>query len=344
MKTVYVPIPSYPWPRVFSPFTEFPEEEKWISEDYNFLDEETRNRYRKQWLYRFVFNMWPYTSDLEMMRPILRCGYYHTIMDDYVGIMPPNELKAFIDRTYEIMLEKDPQPDEIGIFRQMAAARKEWLANGMPLFWIERMAEEYRKVFTYGVMEETPFKLTNTYPSIGRFLMIQMYSIGQMFFVNLTEAAMGQAIPVHIYEHPVMNRLRVLQSIIIGIQNDFASIRKELTTDNETLNIILVMMHEYKISLEEAIVESLKIHDEMVKEFDSIASCLPDFGSYQKMVEDYVYYVKIMVNGLNASHHEPGTQRYAEEGFAVAKYGNTCLLYTSPSPRDQRGSRMPSSA
>ena len=24
--------------------------------------------------------------------------------------------------------------------------------------------------------------------------------------------------------------------------------------------------------------------------------------------------------------------------------GNSCLLYTSPSPRDQRGSRMPSSA
>ena len=26
------------------------------------------------------------------------------------------------------------------------------------------------------------------------------------------------------------------------------------------------------------------------------------------------------------------------------KNGNNCLLYTSPSPRDQRGSRMPSSA
>ena len=26
------------------------------------------------------------------------------------------------------------------------------------------------------------------------------------------------------------------------------------------------------------------------------------------------------------------------------KNGDTCLLYTSPSPRDQRGSRMPSSA
>ena len=29
-------------------------------------------------------------------------------------------------------------------------------------------------------------------------------------------------------------------------------------------------------------------------------------------------------------------------GFVVATWG--CLLYTSPSPRDQRGSRMPSSA
>ena len=29
---------------------------------------------------------------------------------------------------------------------------------------------------------------------------------------------------------------------------------------------------------------------------------------------------------------------------ALLRQGGTCLLYTSPSPRDQRGSRMPSSA
>ena len=31
-------------------------------------------------------------------------------------------------------------------------------------------------------------------------------------------------------------------------------------------------------------------------------------------------------------------------GLGVAGNINNCLLYTSPSPRDQRGSRMPSSA
>ena len=33
------------------------------------------------------------------------------------------------------------------------------------------------------------------------------------------------------------------------------------------------------------------------------------------------------------------------KGLSISKVlGYTCLLYTSPSPRDQRGSRMPSSA
>ena len=35
---------------------------------------------------------------------------------------------------------------------------------------------------------------------------------------------------------------------------------------------------------------------------------------------------------------------FQDIGAEVFDYGNSCLLYTSPSPRDQRGSRMPSSA
>ena len=52
---------------------------------------------------------------------------------------------------------------------------------------------------------------------------------------------------------------------------------------------------------------------------------------------------------------EAGAQNQLDYNLAVAHYRNSdyaaaiplfgdCLLYTSPSPRDQRGSRMPSSA
>ena len=41
--------------------------------------------------------------------------------------------------------------------------------------------------------------------------------------------------------------------------------------------------------------------------------------------------------------HESSTKDIIVQAFAEDQAGN-CLLYTSPSPRDQRGSRMPSSA
>ena len=40
----------------------------------------------------------------------------------------------------------------------------------------------------------------------------------------------------------------------------------------------------------------------------------------------------------------PPVQNYITSGYGKKRFINGCLLYTSPSPRDQRGSRMPSSA
>ena len=45
---------------------------------------------------------------------------------------------------------------------------------------------------------------------------------------------------------------------------------------------------------------------------------------------------------LNLSENSIGVEGAA--ALAEALKSNCCLLYTSPSPRDQRGSRMPSSA
>ena len=50
-------------------------------------------------------------------------------------------------------------------------------------------------------------------------------------------------------------------------------------------------------------------------------------------------------NGLDLLQVEDNGHgiNHLEVPFAFARH-TTCLLYTSPSPRDQRGSRMPSSA
>ena len=64
--------------------------------------------------------------------------------------------------------------------------------------------------------------------------------------------------------------------------------------------------------------------------------------------------VKRYINALNDERQSVIEEIYLEdfsdepipeENLALAKkYGVTCLLYTSPSPRDRQKSRMPSSA
>ena len=67
---------------------------------------------------------------------------------------------------------------------------------------------------------------------------------------------------------------------------------------------------------------------------------------------DHYEYVCVYVDDLMAIMKEPQTffdelqevYKYKLKGVGPPKYHLGCLLYTSPSPRDQRGSRMPSSA
>ena len=48
---------------------------------------------------------------------------------------------------------------------------------------------------------------------------------------------------------------------------------------------------------------------------------------------------------LGIEQLEPGHDRGSSHGHSrIIRLAYNCLLYTSPSPRDQRGSRMPSSA
>ena len=48
--------------------------------------------------------------------------------------------------------------------------------------------------------------------------------------------------------------------------------------------------------------------------------------------------------GVDINMKAPGLKNVLTHGTRVNDGSNTCLLYTSPSPRDQRGARMPSSA
>ena len=71
---------------------------------------------------------------------------------------------------------------------------------------------------------------------------------------------------------------------------------------------------------------------------DRLPEILKGIQILQNLNFDNIKINAVLLNGINAS--EKDFESWAE----FIKINKVCLLYTSPSPRDQRGSRMPSSA
>ena len=85
----------------------------------------------------------------------------------------------------------------------------------------------------------------------------------------------------------------------------------------------------------------------------SLAAFLPTTANAEGFVDDAkatlnlrnAYFNRNFVNDNAAQGKaEEWTQSFILDAKSGFTQGTVCLLYTSPSPRDQRGSRMPSSA
>ena len=91
---------------------------------------------------------------------------------------------------------------------------------------------------------------------------------------------------------------------------------------------------------------------EMIAEFDAIIidHSLMESGARELIVENsFSNIVRIVPYGFRRSdldelRGETLIRRPIKASLLYSKLNTICLLYTSPSPRDQRGSRMPSSA
>jgi len=323
MKQKDAPILQYPWPYEIGPFAEsfYEEERDWINTDYQFMSEATRTKYKKHGLVQATSYMFPSATSIEQIRPIARFMVWLTLYDDYYELCPVHELAGIRDHIMDVMMGHKPKSDDIGLVRQVALSREEFRPY-VNDDWFQRWTESFFNYTTYGIMEETPYKLKKEFPTLNNLLLIREYSISMYPYGDPVEAAINFIVPNHISKHAAIKRLKMLMCRIMAIQNDFASIEKELAVDTEVLNIILVIRHQYKVSLEEACAEAMRIHDSYVAEFVEIQNNLPDFGPLQKDVERFVHYMSLMISGLGAWYHIGRSTRYKVPGeYPKPEYG-----------------------
>ncbi|WP_257667925.1 terpene synthase family protein [Parapedobacter tibetensis] len=313
----YLPLNCYPWPNLINPHVDQmgKDMDAWIDNDYTFLTEKQREKYKKMRLHACTARMVPQAS-YEQAMPCNRFMLFHVAMDDQLEHAPLEEIEHQRERFTAILKGDNLAPGENGLYRHAALLRDEYLVF-MPAEWMERFTEDFYRTTRYGIEVETPYKKATRPPSLALFKAIREYSVNMYPYLCWAEIQTGFVLPKHIAEHSILQRLRALMVRVIAWQNDFHSLPKELAKKTEVFNLILVLQQEHHISLAEACIEGLRIHNEDLTEFIALNDEFRGFGIYQEQVDNYIYHLGLMIQGINTFYIQD-TMRYLPGGSGFA--------------------------
>jgi hypothetical protein len=116
------------------------------------------------------------------------------------------------------------------------------------------------------------FRERRSYLDFDRQLDLRIKTIGMSATVLLLEDTYDHELPPELHDTPAVRRIKVLANEIVGLGNDLLSFGKDHA--EHQLNLATTLMHERQISVDVALERLLRIHDEALAEYDTLADAL----------------------------------------------------------------------
>jgi hypothetical protein len=118
----------------------------------------------------------------------------------------------------------------------------------------------------------TAFRERHAFLDFDRQLDLRIATIGMFATVRLLEDAYDAELPPDLHASPAVARLKVLANKIVGLGNDLLSFGKDHTERH--INLASTLMHERRVSVDEALARLVRMHDEALQEYDALADTL----------------------------------------------------------------------
>jgi hypothetical protein len=311
----------YPFPTLKNPHADQLQEiteNQWIDGEYLWLykqNPDLRKKYKKTKTAHIAAQWFP-TASMERFRPICRLMLWTLYNDDLYEESEPEDIE-FVHARSIAVLNGEITAAESGIpLGGMLASLREELLQFIPQESISRFTQMISRYFK-GLETELKYKKNKMFPSVAECIALRENSICLYPFLQLTEVETGIILPPEIHEHPVICRLQTLACHLVTFFNEVQSVMKDEATDSIYYNIVKVIQHEKNISLKEACLEDLRLHNEDLKEFVKLQSSLPDFGIWQDAVVNWVHYMSMVLSGWKNISTKLG--RYNAMEFPEAK-------------------------
>ncbi|WP_426279196.1 terpene synthase family protein [Chryseobacterium sp. S-02] len=291
----------YPFPTLKNPHADHLQEiteTQWIDGEYLWLFEsnpDLRKKYKKTKTAHIAAQWFP-TATVERFKPICRLMLWTLYNDDLYEESEPENIKYIRDQSLAILNGKITAKDsEIPLGRMLASLRQE-LLQFIPEVSISRFTDMIEKYFN-GLERELKLKRDKIYPSVSECIELREDSICLYPFLQLVEVETGISLPQEIHDHPVIRRLQALACHLVTFFNEVQSVAKDEATDSVYYNIVKVIQNEHKMTLEEACMENLRLHNQDLKEFVELQASLPDFGIWHEAVVNWVHYMSMVLSG-----------------------------------------------
>ena len=292
---------KYPFPTLKNPNADKLQEiteNQWIDGEYLWLYEQNpdlRKKYKKTKTAHIAAQWFP-TASPERFKPICRLMLWTLYNDDlYEESEPENIEHVHIQSVAILNGEISAEDSGIPLGSMLASLRQE-LLEFIPQESIFRFTQMISRYFT-GLKAELNYKKSKIYPSVTECIALRENSICLYPFLQLTEVETGVILPPEIHDHPVIRRLQALACHLVTFFNEVQSVMKDEATGSIYYNIVKVIQHERQMSLKEACLEDLRLHNEDLKEFVELQASLPDFGIWQDAVVNWVHYMSMVLSG-----------------------------------------------
>ncbi|MBL3547564.1 MULTISPECIES: terpene synthase family protein [Chryseobacterium] len=291
----------YPFPTLKNPYAEQLQEiteSQWIDGEYLWLYEQNpdlRKKYKKTKTAHIAAQWFP-TATPERFKPICRLMLWTLYNDDLYEESEPEDI-GYVHAQSIAVLKGEVSGEDSGIpLGKMLASLRLELLQFIPEESIFRFTQMISRYFI-GLETELKYKKNKTYPSVSECIALRENSICLYPFLQLTEVETGVTLPPEIHNHPVIQRLQALACHLVTFFNEVQSVIKDEATGSIYYNIVKVIQNEHQMSLKEACLEDLRLHNKDLKEFLELQASLPDFGVWQEAVVNWVHYMSMVLSG-----------------------------------------------
>lgn len=308
---------SYPFPDLISPFAITLQKvtyTQWIDGELkSLIPFSTREKYKRTKTGFMSARWWPTTRSFERMLPLGRFMLWSMYNDDIYEVATAAEVRNAQERSIAVLKGQiTPEEAQIPLAYQLYAIREGFM-NFIPATSINRFANTLNDYFD-GLEMEVIYKQNRIFPTVGNLLNIRVRTLMICAFIETIEIQNEVTLPIGIYSHPVIKRLYDLTTRIIGYFNDVQSLLKDEESGEIYFNVVKVLQHHYQLSKEDALEETIRLHDIGLEEFHRLRSALPDFGEWNNAVVELIEGMGFFIKGWQ-SVSLLETERYDANGF-----------------------------